>query len=127
MLTALLHFAQETAAPKMGVVKGSPHERLWMPLIRMLEGRGVKVILGRKVEHICYDATENRVSGFALDDGSTIDGDIYISAMPVHSLRKTLAPELKAQPAFDNLRQLKGQPVVVSKSQTVRAEEKKEN
>src|SRR5262245_38556097 len=79
VLTALLHFAQETAAPKMGVVKGSPHERLWAPLIRMLEGRGVKVIVGCKVDHICYDATQNRVTGFALDDGSTLEGDIYIS------------------------------------------------
>jgi len=74
----------------------------------------VRVILGRKVDHICYDADANRVTGFALDDGSTLEGDIYISAMPVHSLRKALAPALKQQPPFDGLRYLKGQPVITA-------------
>jgi uncharacterized protein with NAD-binding domain and iron-sulfur cluster len=114
VLTALLHFAQETNAPKMGLVKGSPHERLWAPLTQLLSARGVMVVLGRKVEHICYDATTNRVTGFALDDGSALEGDIYISAMPVHSLRKRLAPALKQQPPFAGLRNLKGQPVITA-------------
>jgi phytoene desaturase len=112
VLTALLHFAQETNAPKMGLVKGSPHERLWAPLIRLLESRGVQIVLGRKVDHICYDSGAQRVTGFALDDGSTLEGDIYISAMPVHSLRKALAPALKQQPPFAGLSHLKGQPVI---------------
>jgi 15-cis-phytoene desaturase len=112
VLTALLHFAQETHAPKMGMVKGSPHERLWAPLTRMLEARGARVITGRAVDRICYDAATNRVTGFALDDGSTLTGDIYISAMPVHSLRKRLAPALKEQ--LGSLRHLKGQPVITA-------------
>jgi 15-cis-phytoene desaturase len=114
VLTALLHFAQETRAPQMGLVKGSPHERLWAPLIRLLESRGVQIVLGRKVDHICYDADTNRVTGFALDDGSTLEGDMYISAMPVHSLRKALMPALKQQPLFAGLRHLKGQPVITA-------------
>jgi uncharacterized protein with NAD-binding domain and iron-sulfur cluster len=114
VLTALLHFAQETAAPKMGLVKGSPQERLWAPLLQQLTGRGVRVVLGRAVEQICYDAPGNRVAGFALDDGSTLEGDVYVSAMPVHSLRKRLVPALRAQPFFGNLRHLKGQPVITA-------------
>jgi phytoene desaturase len=114
VLTALLHFAQETNAPMMGLVKGSPHDRLWAPLSGLLSGRGVQVVLGRKVDHICYDAVDNRVTGFALDDGTTIEGDVYVSAMPVHNLRKALAPALKEQPFFGNLRYLKGQPVITA-------------
>lgn len=114
VLTALLHFAQETNAPMMGLVKGSPHERLWAPLIGRLRGRGVQVVLARKVEQICYDAAANRVTGFALDDGSTLQGDLYLSAMPVHNLRKRLAPALKQMPFFDDLRHLKGQPVITA-------------
>lgn len=114
VLTALLHFAQETRAPQMGLVKGSPHERLWAPLMRGLEARGVRIVLGRAVEQIVYDAGNNRVAGFALDDGSTITGDVYISAMPVHNLRKRLAPALREQPYFANLRHLRGQPVITA-------------
>jgi 15-cis-phytoene desaturase len=112
VLTALLHFAKETNAPKMGLVKGSPHERIWVPLIAQLRGRGVQVELNRKVEQICYDATENQVTGFALDDGGTIEGDLYISAMPVHSLRKVLPDTLRRLPTFEGLKHLKGQPVI---------------
>lgn len=112
VLTALLHFAKETDAPKMGLVKGSPHERLWVPLITQLQKRGVQVLFNRKVDQIRYDASENRVSGFVLDNGDLITGDLYISAMPVHSLRKTLPESLRRLPTFDGIRHLKGQPVI---------------
>jgi phytoene desaturase len=114
VLTALLHFAQETNAPKMGLVKGSPHDRLWAPLMRRLEQRGVTLVLGRAVDHICYDAATNQMTGFALDDGSNLEGDIYVSAMPVHNLRKRLAPALRRMPVFDGLRHLKGAPVITA-------------
>jgi phytoene desaturase len=114
VLTALLHFAKERDAPRMGLVKGAPQERLWEPLIRLLEGRGARVMLGRKVERICYDPHCNRVTGLALDDGSTIVGDIYVSAMPVHNLRKALPEALRQRPIFGDLRHLKGQPVITA-------------
>ncbi|HEU4328314.1 MAG TPA: FAD-dependent oxidoreductase [Roseiflexaceae bacterium] len=113
-LTALLHFAQEPGAARMGLVKGSPHERIWVPMIELLERRGARVLLGQRVREICYDAGERRVDGFRLDDGSLITGDLYVSAMPVHSLRKVLPPALKAMPYFDNLKYLKGQPVITA-------------
>lgn len=110
LLTALLHFAKKTDASKMALVKGSPHERLWTPLIQLLERRGAQVRLDARVAEICYDG--ERVTGFVLDDGTLVEGDLFISAMPVHSLRKVLPPALRAKPFFDNLRHLKGQPVI---------------
>jgi phytoene desaturase len=112
VLTALLHFAQETDASRMALVKGSPHTRLWEPLIARIRGLGGTVDLGRKVTEIAYDAAANQVQGFVLDDGSTVRGDVYISAMPVHSLRKVLPDTLRRFPTFDNLKHLKGQPVI---------------
>jgi 15-cis-phytoene desaturase len=114
VLTALLHFAQERGAPRMGLVKGAPQERLWQPLTCLLARRGVRVLLNRKVERICYDGAANRVTGFSLDDGSTIAGDVYVAAMPVHSLRKALPDSLRQLPMFANLRHLKGQPVITA-------------
>ncbi len=113
-LTALLHFAQEAGAAKMGLVKGSPHERLWVPLIKMLEERGAQVMLNRRVSEIRYDAEQDEVTGFVLDDGSVITGDLYVSAMPVHSLRKVLPQSLKQMPYFGDLKHLKGQPVITA-------------
>ncbi|MCG8352828.1 MAG: FAD-dependent oxidoreductase [Chloroflexales bacterium] len=112
MLTALLHFAKETGASKMALVKGSPHTRIWTPLIDQIEALGGRVELKHKVTAIDYDPVANRVNGFVLDDGSTIKGDLFISAMPVHSLRKTLPDSLYTMPYFANLKQLKSQPVI---------------
>jgi 15-cis-phytoene desaturase len=113
-LTALLHFAQQPGAARMGLVKGSPHERIWVPLTRLLEGRGAQVVLNRRVREIVHDPGANRVRGFLLDDATLLTGDLYISAMPVHSLRKTLPDSLRAMPYFAGLKHLKGQPVITA-------------
>ena len=114
LLTALLHFAQEPGAAKMGLVKGSPHERIWLPLIALLEQRGAEVRLDARVSTIRYNAATNRVDGFVLEDGSVVTGDLYISAMPVHSLRSVLPESMRTQPYFANLKHLKGQPVITA-------------
>lgn len=112
VLTALLHFAKETDAPKMGLVKGSPHERLWVPLMAMLRERGVDIRFNSRVSEILHDADKNRVTGVRLEDGSELHADLVISAMPVHSLRKVMSESMRAFPELDNLKHLKGQPVI---------------
>ncbi len=112
VLTAMMRFAQETPASRMALVKGSPHERLWEPLIASLHRDGSTVEMNRRVTAIDYDPLENTVRGFVLDDGSVVTGDVYISAMPVHSLRKVLPAALREYSYFDNLKHLKGRPVI---------------
>jgi phytoene desaturase len=112
VLTALLHFAKETDAPKMGLVKGSPHERLWVPLMKMLSERGVEIRFNSKVSEIVHDKANNRVTGVRLEDGSELTADIVISAMPVHSLRKVMSDSMREFAVLDNLKHLKGQPVI---------------
>lgn len=111
-LTAMLHFAHEKNAPKMALVKGSPDTNIWRPLIKQIEDRGGRVELGRKVTAIAYDQASNQVTGFELDDGSMIRGDVYVSAMPVHNLRKVVPDSLRSLDYFANLRHLKGSPVI---------------
>lgn len=110
ILTALLHFAKKTDASKMALVKGSPHERIWVPLVKLLEQRGATVRLDAKVTAIAHD--DERMHGFVLDDGSLVEGDLFVSAMPVHNLRKIVPASWREQPYFDNLKHLKGQPVI---------------
>lgn len=112
-LLALTYFAQMQGAAKMGLVKGSPHERIWVPMIKLLEGRGVQFLLNHRVNEIVYDAASNRVAGFALDSGEVIKGDLYVSAMPVHSLRKAMPQTLKqTHQVLGDLKYIKGQPVI---------------
>jgi phytoene desaturase len=111
-LTAMLHFAHEKNAPKMALVKGSPDTNIWRPLIAQIEALGGRVELGRKVTQILYDEAANRVGGFELEGGEVVSGDVYVSAMPVHSLRKVIPPGLRRFPYFDDLKHLKGSPVI---------------
>jgi uncharacterized protein with NAD-binding domain and iron-sulfur cluster len=111
-LLAMLYFAHEKNAPKMALVKGSPDTNIWRPLIAQIEGLGGRVELGRKVIGVEHDAAVNKVTGFMMDDGSVVTGDAYVSAMPVHNLRKVLPASLRALPYFDQLKQLKGTPVI---------------
>ncbi|MBC8160230.1 MAG: FAD-dependent oxidoreductase [Roseiflexaceae bacterium] len=113
-LLALMYFAQEPGAARMGLVKGSPHERIWEPMIALLEQRGAEVRLNARVQEIRYNQHDGRVDGFLLEDGELVEGDLYISAMPVHSLRKVLPDALKQQEFFSNLKHLKGQPVITA-------------
>ena len=114
VLTALLHFAKETDAPKMGLVKGSPHERLWVPLITQLRERGVNIRFDAKVEEIQHDPQTNLVTGVRLADGQILMADVYISAMPVHSLRKVMSDSMRTHPVLDNLKHLRGIPVITA-------------
>ncbi len=111
-LTAMLHFAHEKQAPMMALVKGSPDINIWRPLIGQIEALGGRVELGRKVTMIEHDPLSNQVTGFRLDDGSLITGDAYVSAMPVHNLRKVIPDSLREYDYFANLKQLKGSPVI---------------
>jgi Uncharacterized conserved protein len=110
ILTALLHFAQQTDASRMALVKGSPQERIWQPLIDMLSARGTCFRFEHKVVGI--ESAQGRVQAFRLEDGSLVEGDLFISAMPVHNLRKIIPNEWREEPYFSNLKHLKGQPVI---------------
>jgi len=112
VLTALLHFAKETNAPKMGLVKGSPQERLWDPLMARLQGNGVNIRFNSKVTDFLHDEAANKVNGVRLESGEEMHADLVVSAMPVHSLRKILPASMRKHAVLDNLKYLKGQPVI---------------
>ena len=96
----------------MGLVKGSPHERLWIPLIAQLRERGVDIRFNSRVAEILHDSEQDRVTGVRLEDGSELSADLVVSAMPVHSLRKVMSDSMRTHAVLDNLKHLKGQPVI---------------
>lgn len=112
LLTVLSHFGKETDASRVAFLKGPPETRLFQPLLQLLTRRGVEVQLDAKVERVLHSPTNEAVTGFALEDGSIVTGDIYVSAMPVHNLWKTLPLSLRARQPFSELHHLHGVPVM---------------
>jgi 15-cis-phytoene desaturase len=112
LLTVLSHFGKETDASRVAFLKGPPELRLFRPLLGFLRNRGVEVRFNSKVSTVLYDPSRDEVNGFALVEGEVIKGDIYVSAMPVHNLWKTLPPPLREREPFAALRHLHGVPVM---------------
>jgi phytoene desaturase len=114
LLTVLSHFGKETDASRVAFLKGPPELRLFRPLVQQLQARGVEVRFGAKVRSIRYDALGNVVSGFEMEDGSVVEGDVYVSAMPAHNVWRVLPPSLRAREPFTGLRRLHGVPVMTA-------------
>ena len=112
LLTVLSHFGKETDASRVAFLKGSPELRLFRPLLQQLRARGVDVRFNSKVRSVRYDAGENAVSGFEMEDGSMLEGDVYVSAMPAHNLWKALPVGMREVAPFSGLRHLHGVPVM---------------
>lgn len=112
LLTVLSHFGKETDASRVAFLKGTPEVRLFRPLLEYLRARGVQVRFNAKVGKIRYDQQGGIVSGFEMADGSLITGALYVSAMPVHNLWKTLPTEMRLMEPFSGLRHLHGVPVM---------------
>lgn len=112
LLTVLSHFGKETDASRVAFLKGPPETRLFQPLLAYLRDRGVEIRFGAHVKQVLYSSHERGVTGFLMEDGSTVTGDAYVSAMPVHNLWKTLPPQMRAMEPFSGLRHLHGVPVM---------------
>jgi phytoene desaturase len=112
LLMVLSHFGKETDASRVAFLKGSPEVRLFSPLRRYLEARGVRVRFDARVREVMYSPLDGAVTGFRMDDGSIETADVYVSAMPVHNLWKSLPPSLRTMQPFEGLRHLHGVPVM---------------
>jgi 15-cis-phytoene desaturase len=61
--------------------KGAPPERLCAPLVEYFTARGGELQLNKRLQEIVLKSDET-VECFRMTDGSTVEGDIYVSAMP---------------------------------------------
>ncbi|MEA2573698.1 MAG: 15-cis-phytoene desaturase, partial [Chloroflexia bacterium] len=112
LLTVLSHFGKDTDASRVAFLKGSPEVRLFRPLLSRLRESGVEVLFNARVRQVRFDSRDATVEGFELEDGSIATGDIYVSAMPAHSLWKTLPPSMRALPSLAGIKHLHGVPVM---------------
>ncbi|MEW5299673.1 MAG: hypothetical protein WDW36_002664 [Sanguina aurantia] len=93
VLTALNRFLQETHGSKMAFLDGG------------------EVRLNSRLKEIELNA-DNSVSGYRLTNGELVQGDLYVSAMPV-DIVKLVVPEQWSQiPYFKKLGGLEGVPVI---------------
>ena len=81
-----------------------------LPGQRFIEERGGSVILGRTVRTLIRDS--ETICGAQLSDGSNIEADAFVSALPHDALLDCLPPESAEDPFFAAVAGLQSSPIV---------------
>lgn len=72
---------QEKHGSKMAFLDGNPPERLCMPIVDHVTSQGGEVRLNSRIQKIELNK-DGSVKNFVLNNGSTVEGDVYVFATP---------------------------------------------
>ena len=98
-------------ASKMGFLKGAPQEYLIHPLQEYCRAKGTEFFDRTAAEELLFDGTE--IQGVRLGSGEVLTADYYLSALPVHNLRKVVPDSLRRKEGFfSQIDNLDGVPVI---------------
>ncbi|GIL70058.1 hypothetical protein Vretimale_3332 [Volvox reticuliferus] len=111
VLTALNRFLQERHGSKMAFLDGAPPERLCQPMVDHFTARGGEVKMDARVRDIVLN-DDGSVKHFRLTNGEIVEGDLYMSAVPVDILKLLVPDQWKPMPYFAQLKELEGVPVI---------------
>ncbi|DBA75501.1 TPA: securin [Trebouxia sp. C0004] len=111
VLTALNRFLQERHGSKMAFLDGLPPEKLCQPIVDHFTQRGGEIRMNARLKEIELN-DDDSVKRFRLADGSTLEGDLYVSAMPVDVVKRIIPKRWQPKPYFSQLEGLKGVPVI---------------
>jgi 15-cis-phytoene desaturase len=111
ILIALNRFLQEKHGSKMAFLDGNPPERLCLPIVNHIQSLGGEVRLDSRIQKIELNK-DGTVKNFLLNNGNVIEGDVYVFATPVDTLKLLLPEDWKEIPYFRKLEKLVGVPVI---------------
>lgn len=111
ILTAMNRFLNETDGLQMAFLDGNYPERLCAPMVEYIEERGGEVRLSKPLDRIVVDE-DSSVKHLLLRDGSIIEADEYISAVPCDIMKRIVPKEWAHMPFFRQVDELEGIPVI---------------
>ncbi len=103
-------FLKQPRAAAIGYARVGLSSLAGIPGQRFIKDRGGAVILGRAVRAILVG--DGGVSAVRLSDGSTLEADAYVSALPFGALLDCLPPERAREPFFAAAAGLTSAPIV---------------
>ena len=75
--------------------------------------RGGRLLLGKQVSEVLVSESGGRaVRGVRLASGETVEGDVYVSALPFHTLTSVLPADLNEEPFFAGIGRIAAAPIV---------------
>ena len=114
ILTAMNRFINEADGSQTAFLDGNAPDRLCGPMKDYIEVHGGEVRLDSPVLEILVndDDDSSSVMGLKLRDGTILEADEYVSAMPVDVFKKVLPESWSNMPYFAQTEELKGIPVM---------------
>jgi uncharacterized protein with NAD-binding domain and iron-sulfur cluster len=89
----------------MAFLDGNFPERLCQPMADEIQANGGEIRTGQRLKEIVLNSDDS-VKHFKMQDGSTIEGDLYVSAMPVDILKQKVPERWQGLPYFSRLEKL---------------------
>jgi len=112
ILTAMNRFINEADGSQTAFIDGNQPDRLCKPMVEHIESNGGQVHTGKPIAEIKVNPETLSVEGLQLADGSLVEADYYISAMPVDVVKKMIPKQWSTMPYFAQLKELEGIPVI---------------
>ena len=111
VLTAMNRFLNEDDGLQMAFLDGNQPDRLCAPMKAHIEARGGEVRTNAPVKQFLLNE-DGSVKGLQMRDGSVIEADTYVSAMPVDILKRMVPEAWQTMPYFRQFDELEGIPVI---------------
>jgi len=111
VLTAMNRFLNEDNGLQMAFLDGNQPDRLCAPMKEHIEARGGTVRTSAPVQEIVTN-DDGSVKHLLMRDGSTIEADEYVSAMPVDVMKRMEPKAWQKLPYFRQMDSLEGIPVI---------------
>lgn len=123
ILTAMNRFINESDGSQTAFLDGNQPDRLCQPIVEHIERNGGKVCTGTPISSIVVNSDDDNnhasnvngypsISHLILADGSKVEADMYVSAMPVDVIKKLIPKQWSTIPYFFQLSELEGIPVI---------------
>lgn len=112
ILTAMNRFINEADGSQTAFLDGNQPERLCKPIVDHVTARGGQVHTGKPISSIDVNPQDNSVQALILADGTIVEADVYVSAMPVDIIKRLVPKAWSQIPYFRQLSELEGIPVI---------------
>ncbi len=110
MITIFKYFGTDYHATKFAFFRQNPGDSMIEPMRQYIQAKGGRIFIDAKLSR--FELNENgSISKAILTDGHEVNADAYISALPVHNLKKILPKEWLHHDYFTNIYQFTGSPV----------------
>jgi zeta-carotene desaturase len=110
MITIFKYFGTDYAATRFAFFKANPGDSMIEPMRKYIEARGGKVFTNARLTDFALNE-DGTIKHVVLGGGRQVEADVYVSAMPVHTMKKLVPKAWMKHKYFQNLFQFVGSPV----------------